>query len=187
MVKNMKIINYISELIEIKEKYMDCPYCDAELELRFARSRHADDNTDLTVYCPKCGKCIGGVATCGIVRLHEAHSYYYIEDEYKRLEAEMRAEKELEDRAEAEEEERIERRKRDTFIDSYKEYLGMDTTPKTWDRIQQDQDEIADSIYDLLGEQTAQLQDLREEKEAETKAEALYQLEQSRNDANTPA
>ena len=40
---------------------------------------------------------------------------------------------------------------------------------------------------DQLAEETAQLQDLREEMEAETKAEALYQLEQSRNDANTPA
>ena len=167
----MNTINYITEKIEVKQKDMDCPHCGAELELCFARSRHADDNTDLTVYCPKCGKCIGGVATCGIVRLHEAHSYYYIEDEF-------------EERMEAEEEERIERRKRDTLIDSYKEYLGMDTTPQTWDRIQRDNDEIADSIYDALGEETSELQDLREEMEAEAKAEALYQLEQSHNNSN---
>lgn len=184
MVKKMNTINYITEQIEVKQKCMTCPHCDTELELQFARSRYADDNMDLTVYCPKCGKCIGGVATCGIVTLHEAHSYYYIEDEYKRLEAEMRAEDEFEERMEAEEEERIERRKRDTLIDSYKEYLGMDTTPQTWDRIQRDNDEIADSIYDALGEETSELQDLREEMEAEAKAEALYQLEQSHNNSN---
>ena len=117
--------------------------------------------------------------------MHRQHDWEYISEEYKRMEEENEQEayeekiREWED--DEREAERIKQERLDTLVDAYQEYyqwpIGAEPDP----------DEKMEFISDVLAEETSELQDLREEMEAEAKAEALYQLEQSRNNSNTPA
>ena len=151
---------YLPDPLEKKGKIIRCPYCETELELEYVRSGVAEGNGDLALYCPECHECLGGIAAQGIILFHRYHEYEYIRDEFNRLDDEDR-------------------------------FLRQDPDELEYYRRQaleeQEKEEEQEGLMDQLAEETAQLQDLREEMEAETKAEALYQLEQSRNDANTPA
>jgi len=175
-IKNKQLLN-----CSIRYKRVKCSCCGIWIDITYTRTRDNTDLFEIPIYCPECHDCLGGIAATGLISMHRPLDWEYISEEYERMESEMDREAYEEKIREWEEDERIAERIKqervDSLCDAYQEYVGQKSTePSSEQKIE--------FIADALAEETAALQDLREEMEAEAKAEALYQLEQSHNKSN---